>query len=70
MDNLTVSASILDLGFISWTKGATKIASANPESINMKELAMSMVLMRTIFLILLLRFRTILLSYRLMLTDI
>ena len=36
MDNLTVSASILDLGFISWTKGATKIASANPESINMK----------------------------------
>lgn len=36
MDNLTVSASVLDLGFISWTKGATKIASANPESINMK----------------------------------
>ena len=25
LDNLTVSASILDLGFISWKKGATKI---------------------------------------------
>ena len=30
MDNLTVSASILDLGFISWSKSSTKIASANP----------------------------------------
>ena len=34
MDNLTVSASVLDLGFIKWSKGATKIASANPEAIN------------------------------------
>ena len=31
MDNLTVSASILDLGFISWSKSSTKIASANPQ---------------------------------------
>ena len=31
MDNLTVSASILDLGFISWSKSSTKIASANPK---------------------------------------
>ena len=35
MDNLTVSASILDLGFISWSKGSTKIASAN-SGIDMK----------------------------------
>lgn len=28
MDNLTVSASILDLGFISWSKGSTKYATA------------------------------------------
>lgn len=34
MDNLTVSASVLDLGFVKWSKGATKIASANPEAIN------------------------------------
>lgn len=34
MDNLTVSASILDLGFISWSKSATKMASANPDDIN------------------------------------
>ena len=33
MDNLTVSASILDLGFISWSKSSTKIASANPDDI-------------------------------------
>ena len=31
MDNLTVSASILDLGFISWSKSSTQIASANPD---------------------------------------
>lgn len=36
LDNLTVSASILDLGFISWSKSATKIASANPEPIDIK----------------------------------
>lgn len=36
MDNLTVSASILDLGFISWSKGATKIASTNASDINMQ----------------------------------
>ena len=35
MDNLTVSASILDLGFISWSKGSTKIASAD-SGIDMK----------------------------------
>ncbi len=34
MDNLTVSASVLDLGFISWTKGSTKIASANPTPVD------------------------------------
>lgn len=34
MDNLTVSASVLDLGFISWSKGSTKIAAAN-SGINM-----------------------------------
>ena len=28
LDNLTVSASILDLGFISWAKGSTKVATA------------------------------------------
>ena len=28
MDNLIVSASILDLGFISWSKGSTKVAHA------------------------------------------
>lgn len=31
LDNLTVSASILDLGFISWSKSSTQLASANPE---------------------------------------
>lgn len=36
LDNLTVSASILDLGFISWSKSSTKIASANPEPINLE----------------------------------
>ena len=36
MDNLTVSASILDLGFISWSKSSTKIASANPDPIDIK----------------------------------
>lgn len=36
MDNLTVSASILDLEFISWSKGATKIASTNASDINMQ----------------------------------
>ena len=36
MDNLTVSASILDLGFISWSKSSTKIASANPEPLDIK----------------------------------
>lgn len=36
LDNLTVSASVLDLGFISWSKSSTKIASANPESIDIK----------------------------------
>ena len=29
LDNLTVSAAVLDLGFISWSKGSTKIANAN-----------------------------------------
>ena len=36
LDNLTVSASVLDLGFISWSKSSTKIASANPDSIDIK----------------------------------
>ena len=36
LDNLTVSASILDLGFISWSKSSTKIASANPDPINIE----------------------------------
>ncbi len=36
MDNLTVSASILDLGFISWSKGSTQIANANASGIDLK----------------------------------
>lgn len=36
LDNLTVSASVLDLGFISWSKSSTKIASANPDPINIQ----------------------------------
>ena len=36
LDNLTVSASVLDLGFISWSKSSTKIASANPDPIDLK----------------------------------
>ena len=36
MDNLTVSASILDLGFINWSKSSTKVASANPDPIDIK----------------------------------
>ena len=36
LDNLTVSASVLDLGFISWKKGATKIANATSPDINIK----------------------------------
>lgn len=36
LDNLTVSASVLDLGFISWSKSSTKIAAANPEPIDIK----------------------------------
>ena len=31
-----VSASVLDLGFISWSKSSTKIASANPDPIDIK----------------------------------
>lgn len=31
LDNLTLSASVLDLGFISWSKGSTKVAEANTE---------------------------------------
>ena len=36
LDNLTVSAFVLDLGFISWSKSSTKIASANPDPIDIK----------------------------------
>lgn len=36
LNNLTVSAAILDLGFISWSKSASKIASANPDPIALK----------------------------------
>ena len=36
LDNLTVSASVLDLGFISWSKSSTKIASANSDPIDIK----------------------------------
>ena len=36
LDNLTVYASVLDLGFISWSKSSTKIASANPDPIDIK----------------------------------
>ena len=36
LDNLTVSASVIDLGFISWSKSSTKIASANPDPIDIK----------------------------------
>ncbi len=36
LDNLTVSASVLDLGFISWSKSSTKIASANPIRLDIK----------------------------------
>lgn len=36
LDNLTVSASVLDFGFISWSKSSTKIASANPDPIDIK----------------------------------
>lgn len=36
LNNLTVSASVLDLGFISWSKKNTRIANANPEGIHMK----------------------------------
>ena len=36
LDNLTVSASVLDLGFISWSKSSAKIASANPDPIDIK----------------------------------
>ena len=36
MDNLTVSASILDLGFISWSKSSTQIANAKASGIDMK----------------------------------
>lgn len=35
MDNLTVSASILDLGFISWSKGSTQVANTQAANINM-----------------------------------
>ena len=36
LDNLTVSDSVLNLGFISWSKSSTKIASANPDPIDIK----------------------------------
>ncbi|MEY8685744.1 DUF5723 family protein [Bacteroides sp. AN502(2024)] len=36
LDNLTVSASVIDLGFMSWKKDATKIASASASDLNMK----------------------------------
>lgn len=34
LDNLTVSAAVLDLGFISWSKGSTTIANANTAGLN------------------------------------
>lgn len=34
LDNLTVSAALLDLGFISWSKGSTSIAKANTEGLS------------------------------------
>ena len=33
-DNLTVSAAILDLGFISWSKGSTNVAKANSDGLS------------------------------------
>lgn len=36
LDNLTVSASVLDLGFISWSKNSTQIATANAAGIDMQ----------------------------------
>lgn len=36
MDNLTVSASVLDLGFISWSKKSTQIANARASGIDIK----------------------------------
>ena len=36
LDNLTVSAAVLDLGFISWSKGSTQVATARGSDIHMK----------------------------------
>ena len=35
-DNLTVSASVLDLGFLSWKKSATQVATANSTGIDIQ----------------------------------
>ena len=34
LDKLTLSAAVLDLGFISWSKGSTKIASAKTDGLS------------------------------------
>lgn len=34
LDNLTVSAALLDLGFISWSKGSTSVAKANTDGLS------------------------------------
>lgn len=36
LDNLTVSASVLDLGFISWSKGSTKVATTTGANFEME----------------------------------
>lgn len=38
LDNLTVSAAVLDLGFISWSKGSTTVASANSSDLENMDL--------------------------------
>lgn len=38
LDNLTVSAAVLDLGFISWSKGSTTVAHADTENLKNMDL--------------------------------
>ena len=36
LDNLTVSAAVLDLGFISWSKGSTQVATTSSSGISLR----------------------------------
>lgn len=52
LDNLTVSASVLDLGFISWSKSSTKSRQLTRIRLILKEVPMQIWLIRIIRILL------------------